>query len=101
MTIRLAAAPLRFNTVITRRIEHKLSLRAANDNAMPAASNRMISEALRHFAAHGLNAAQRAHDNALVANAANDSESFDWWVSICRTLDRRMADSLLDRSKAS
>lgn len=101
MTIRFAAATKRYSPVMANCYSPLISLRAANDNGFAPAGEKMIHEALRHFARHGLRAAELARDNALLAQAANDSETFDWWVSICRTLDRRMAESLLDYSAAS
>lgn len=103
MTIRFAASSKRHCPVIAIRFSPPILPFAANDNGLAPtsdrgftpASDRMIHEALRHFARHGLRAAASARENALIAQAANDSEGFDWWVSICRTLDRRMAESLL------
>ena len=64
-----------------------LPMQAANDQ-------RMLTEALRHFARHGLSAAAHARENAEAAKAASDEEACRWWISICRQLDRRMADAL-------
>lgn len=96
MTIRFAPAR---NTgtsrpFITRTKSPSIPLIPANDNGLDAANDdAMLSEALRHFAEHGLCAAERARDKALDAHIAGDSETFSWWLSVCRMLDRRMADA--------
>lgn len=54
----------------------------------------MLHAALRHFAEHGLGAAREARRQAETAFFAGDRASYDWWLSICRTLDRRMAEEL-------
>lgn len=68
----------------------RLHMQAANDQ-------RLLAEALRHFARHGLSAAAHARANAEAARAAADDEACQWWISICRQLDRRMADALTHR----
>lgn len=50
-----------------------------------------VNAALRHFAKHGIAAAQHAREQAINAGRAGDRQSFDWWLQICRALDRRMA----------
>jgi hypothetical protein len=64
-----------------------LPMQAANDQLL-------LAEALRHFARHGLSAAAHARANAKAARAADDEEGYRWWISICRQLDRRMAEAL-------
>ena len=61
----------------------------------PQAANdqRLLIEALRHFARHGISAAAQARANAEAARAVADDEACQWWISICRQLDRRMADA--------
>lgn len=61
-------------------------LQAANDQLL-------LAEALRHFAQHGLSAAAHARANAETARASGDDEGCRWWISICRQLDRRMAEA--------
>ncbi|GGB95875.1 hypothetical protein GCM10011494_12940 [Novosphingobium endophyticum] len=63
-----------------------LPMQAANDQLL-------LAEALRHFARHGLSAAAHARAKAEAARAADDDEGCTWWLSICRQLDRRMADA--------
>ena len=63
----------------------------ANDNGSDRATDALLHAALRHFAQHGLAAAQRARKQAEAAFFADDRQSYQWWLEICRTLDRRMA----------
>ena len=71
-------------------------LRPANDNA--AGLDLMLHAALRHFAEHGLAAAQRARRQAEAAFFAGDRQGYQWWLEICRALDRRMARELTART---
>ena len=66
--------------------------------AVKANPDPVVIEALRHFARHGLCAAQRARDNAVAAHRSGDLAGYDWWLCVCRTLDRRMADALVNRT---
>jgi hypothetical protein len=120
MTIRFAAAFGGTCPVIMRKLCLSAPLGAANDNGredppaamsqralaaysaqpsqgrapMQAANDqRLLTEALRHFARHGLSAAAHARSRAEAARSARDEEAFHWWISICRQLDRRMADA--------
>ena len=63
----------------------------ANDNGFDRTTDALLHAALRHFAQHGLAAAQRARKQAEAAFFADDRQSYQWWLEICRTLDRRMA----------
>ena len=67
---------------------------AANDNGEAEVSDRLLHAALRHFAQHGLGAAREARDQAEKAFFAGDRTAYDWWIAICRTLDRRIAAQL-------
>jgi hypothetical protein len=91
MTIRFAAARRGQNRVIADRLCASVPLRAANDNANGIGADKMLGDALRHFARHGLCAAERASLNARQAFFAGDRAGYDYWIAICRTLDRRMA----------
>ena len=71
----------------------------ANDNGSDRATDALLHAALRHFAQHGLAAAQRARKQAEAAFFADDRQSYQWWLEICRTLDRRMASELDARAK--
>lgn len=94
MSIRFAAArPATVAHFAThpRRIG---SFRAANDNAPGIANPELLRSALLHFAAHGLSAAQAAHDAARSAVARGDNEGGRHWTEICRAFDRRLAARL-------
>ena len=94
MTIRFAAANPEHNPLIARVLDAPLRLRAANDNGQGVCSDQLLKAALRHFAQHGLSAADHARELAEEAFFAGDREQYGWWLSICRTLDRRMADAV-------
>ncbi len=72
-------------------------LQAANDNIASPLNDAMLNAALRHFARYGLAAAERARDIADVARLSNDEAQCEWWLGICRKLDRRMADAYARR----
>lgn len=75
-------------------------MQATNDNRDPAAvlaDDRLLHAALRHFAAYGLGAAQEARRRAEQAFFAGDRETYDRWLGICRTLDRRLAEETARR----
>lgn len=73
--------------------------RAGNDNgdAMPDAHasaapfEPMLMEALRHFAVHGLAAAEAALDEAEAASLAGDAQARAHWLAITAMFDRRRA----------
>ena len=46
----------------------------------------------------GLSAAQQASNNAANAFFEGDREDYQWWLAICRVLDRRMADAVAAHS---
>lgn len=95
MSIRFAAP----KHAIRNRMEcveaQAVSLLAANDNGTSvthaAVGNSTLHAALRHFAQHGLAAACHARACAEQARLAGDELAYDWWLEICRALDRRMA----------
>ena len=93
MTIRFAAAHSTDSSALVRALTARRPLDAANDNATGAAtgSDRLLKAALRHFARHGLSAAELARGNAEEAFLAGKSEEYRWWLAICSALDRRMA----------
>jgi hypothetical protein len=91
MTIRFAAPPAALAPRMSaRRIRESCGL-PANDNGAPRESDAMLHAALHHFARHGLAAASLARKQAEQAFFANDRQGYQWWLEICRTLDRRMA----------
>jgi len=100
MTFRFAAARSITNSPVARVLSRRAIPHVANDNGETVASDRMLHAALRHFAEHGLGAARAARANAEQAFFAGDRERYDWWLGVCRTLDRRMAQEVEQRSKA-
>ncbi|MDA9918314.1 hypothetical protein N9D37_00300 [Erythrobacter sp.] len=95
MSIRFAApnTPGRFSVAApsVRPMVRRASHQTANDNGEGAQSDTMLRAALRHFAEHGLGAAREARLEAEKAFFAGDRSRYDWWMSVTRTLDRRMA----------
>jgi hypothetical protein len=76
--------------------------RAANDNlrsgtevrsAVPESArfDPLLRDALRHFAVHGLAAAEAAVDLAAEATARDDADARDHWLAVTRMFDRRLA----------
>ncbi|TIX50400.1 hypothetical protein [Alteraurantiacibacter aquimixticola] len=74
--------------------------RPANDNGGGHSSDTALTAALRHFADHGLAAARHARLKAKAARHAGDEQGYRWWLEICRTLDRRMAQELDSQANA-
>ncbi|WP_271078227.1 hypothetical protein [Aurantiacibacter sp. MUD61] len=98
MPIRFAAPATSMPARMTRdrvRAAHRMPANDNGDMVDPA----HMHAALRHFAKHGLAAAQHAREQAIIAARAGDRPTFEWWLEICRALDRRMARKL-DRSHA-
>jgi len=101
MSIRLAVAkPLRQLRRDHARLQ-RMRLTCANDNAgafpklsIGSASGNILHAALRHFAAHGISAAQNAANEANAARARGDTEGYIWWHDICHALDRGLARKL-------
>lgn len=90
MSIRFAASRHSNRVCMPKDYVRMLSWRAANDNGSNLRADR-VNVALRHFAKHGLAAAQHAREQAIIAGKTGDQKSFEWWLDICRALDRRMA----------
>lgn len=73
--------------------------RAANDNRLagtaPAplavAIDPLLTDALRHFAVHGLASAEAAVDLASEAGARGDGIAKDHWLAITQMFDPRLA----------
>jgi hypothetical protein len=69
--------------------------RVGNDNGpVPKGqglNDDVLQAALRHFAEHGLSAGPVARARAQAAHLAADEQSYEWWLAITRTLDRRLA----------
>lgn len=94
MSIRFAGplsptAP-RMSADLVRRVR----LLPANDDGVTGTTDANLHAALRHFARHGLAAAQNAREQAVLAARAGDRQSFQTWLEICRVLDRRLARRL-------
>lgn len=95
MSIRFAPATGSRHDLATRlqaprRLE-VLRLQAANDNNAKtgaATFDRLLVNALRHFARHGLDAAPSARRAAL---AADNQSDFAHWVAITQLFDPRLA----------
>lgn len=81
---------------MAKALVRRATRRTANDNGLvgdlPAADERVMQAALRHFAEHGLGAARAAREQAETAFFAGDRPAYDWWLRITRTLDRRVAE---------
>ena len=78
-----------------------MPLNAANDNGAGLGGEALLHAALRHFAEHGLSAANRARENAEEAFFAGRSDEYRWWMAICTALDRRMPAAVAFRRDAS
>ena len=73
--------------------------RAANDNPRPETEalvegvtfDPLLTDALRHFAVHGLAAADVAVDLAVEARTRGDANAKDRWLAITQMFDRRLA----------
>jgi hypothetical protein len=82
---------------LSRRI-HPRHVRAVNDNAtLSICQDEALDTALRLFAAHGFSAAARARDAAVIAQHSGEAERVTFWVEVCATLDRRMAQDFMKR----
>jgi len=99
MTIRFAARLPLLAPHLRPRSGSTISTLPANDNGT-GTSDATLHAALRHFAEHGLAAAQRARGQAEAAFFAGDRQSYQWWLEVCRTLDRRMAAAVDFRGSA-
>ena len=101
MPIHFAAARCASRSPVARALARKAVRRAANDNPGGAgeggAEARVLSAALRHFAEHGLRAAEEAAVQAERAWRAGESETCAWWTGVCHKLDRKLALDLKRR----
>jgi hypothetical protein len=94
MTIHFAAARTGNASVMARALRVPAITRAANDDPLRDEADAVLAAALRHFAAHGLAAADRAEEKARKAATAGDCAARDRWLEICATLDPRRARDL-------
>ncbi|MBX7496474.1 hypothetical protein K3172_11470 [Qipengyuania sp. 6B39] len=101
MSVHFAAARSTAHSPIARALARKAHANAANDNgdaaecaAQAGSFDTMMRAALKHFAEHGMGAAQEARRQAEQAHFAGDSTGYDWWLGVCRALDRRLAETM-------
>ncbi|MDP3907440.1 hypothetical protein [Novosphingobium sp.] len=99
MTIRFASATATSAAFVKPVACADLPALAANDNAAET-HDVLLRDALKHFARHGLRAAEVARQNAERAFFAGDRQSYRHWLEICRALDRRMAIACHARTEA-
>ncbi|QYJ06418.1 hypothetical protein [Qipengyuania flava] len=99
MPVHFAAARSTAHSPIARALAKKALARAANDNgdaaqmqAEASSFDAMMRAALKHFAEHGLGAAEAARQQAEQAYFTGDHDAYAWWLGVCRTLDRRLAE---------
>ena len=93
MTIKFAAPPASLRPRMSADLVRAIRPMHANDNGDLVGETHMHA-ALRHFAKHGLAAAQHAREQAVAAARSGDRRTFEWWLEICRALDRPMARKL-------
>ena len=95
MTIRTATArPLIVPAHLTRGDLGRIAARAANDNGDLARQDQVVRDALKHFAVHGLNAAEDAAKRARTAHRSGDAAGLRHWLQICAALDPRRAAAM-------
>jgi hypothetical protein len=94
MSIRFAAAGTGESAAVTRVLCRPRAGVPANDVAGGLSQDLLLRSALRHFARHGLGAAQEARSIALRAHAEGDNDQYRHWLGICRKLDRQIATRL-------
>ncbi|WBY16065.1 hypothetical protein PF049_10720 [Erythrobacteraceae bacterium WH01K] len=101
MSIRFAAARRRTWSPVARALARRARGRAANDNLDGAIvdTDKLLRAALEQFQVHGLGAADHAFAKAERALLSNARDEFEKWHSICRALDRPMADRLAMRQR--
>lgn len=97
MTIRFASARSSSKSAIGPWRCRSVALCAANDNTVPDSNRTMLVAALRHFARHGIAAAEHAGASAVAARHGGDRDACLYWLAVCRQLDRRMAERLIRR----
>lgn len=100
MPIHFAAARPAASAYLGGLPRHTLARRAANDNPggqQPRGiePDRMLRDALKHFAVHGLGAARQARQMAERCFLAGELDSYRYWREICGKFDQRMAAALV------
>lgn len=83
------------------RPNQSIGRHAANDNSGAPTTNGafdpLLTEALLHFATHGLRAAEAALDAAQDAQARGDAQAKRRWLAITGLFDRRRAEAVAAR----
>ena len=101
MAVRFAAARSTARSPIARALAWRAIRHVANDNGAQAGAlllcDDAMREALRQFARHGLGTARIAARNAEAAHGEGDHAAYRWWLGICTTLDRGVAEHLKRR----
>ena len=88
MSVRFAPARCAARSPIARVLKRGNVTLAANDHEeLESFMSDTTKAALRHFAEYGLRAVPMAIRNAETAAAANQSEDYNHWLEICRSLD--------------
>lgn len=99
MTITFAASRSPASSPLLRAAIRGVPMLAANDNAQDRSNDLLLRAALKHFAQHGLGAAEQARINAEQAFFSGDRDEHQRWMGICRMLDRRMAAAVAARHR--
>jgi len=96
MTIRFAGARRQGKSPLRALACRSAALTAANDNGHVLGGTRtqdeLLAQALRHFARHGMSAAVRAGEHALIAHLDGDTQACTRWIEIGQLLDRRFGE---------
>lgn len=93
MSVRLAPARSSMPGFSVRAAYVRMSARAANDNGDLRRHDDALRDALKLFAQYGMRAADEARERAERAFFAGDRPTYQRWLAICRTLDRRLAST--------
>lgn len=94
MSLRFAPARSAARSPVARALRRREIVCIANDNGDTGDNDALLAAALRHFSVHGLSAARAARKEAETAFFAGDRAGYDWWLGVCRLLDKRLAAEL-------
>lgn len=94
MSIRFAARANALAPRLSATAARRAVRQPANDNSAGYDDQALLQAALRHFGDHGLAAARKARIRAETAFFAGDRQAYQWWLGVCRILDRRLAREL-------
>ncbi|HWU03967.1 MAG TPA: hypothetical protein VN222_14605 [Novosphingobium sp.] len=95
MSIRFAAAGTGECSAVTRVVTCVRPATPANDCDNGISRDMLLQSTLRHFARHGLGAAEHARDEAERAFFAGDRRRYQHWLAICRMLDKQVASAVI------